>query len=213
MTHQRRRQRVCHPSATLTSHRRRPGLFTSLKTSFKTLAVKIGRPGDKPSEINPLKRMDIHHRIVILINPADRKQQNSTAVHTRRSRQSWCQRYIFSLRAGSAITTVSLASGCDVYVPLCFRQKLQLHARTGISAPSRGQTNSYCIFPQWHPPVICCIVGSPYRSLLITPSTLFLCWLKIKAQGKTFLSRLASGSKDRIKEELSYAIYLIPTVR
>ena len=48
----------------------------------------------------------------------------------------------------SAISKLNRPFGCDVQMPLCFLQWLQLHARTRIVGPENGQSNVKRMFPQ-----------------------------------------------------------------
>src|SRR3981081_2730387 len=52
------------------------------------------------------------------------------------------------------MATASLALGFEVQTPPCFTQKVQPHARAGISGGSPFHSSSKAILPQWHLPVM-----------------------------------------------------------
>src|SRR6267154_2499802 len=60
----------------------------------------------------------------------------------------------FDTSAASPTATASLAFGFEVQTPPCFTQKVQPHARAGISGGSPSHSSSKAILPQWHLPVM-----------------------------------------------------------
>src|SRR5712664_659646 len=60
----------------------------------------------------------------------------------------------FDTSAASPTATASLALGFEVQTPPCFTQKVQPHARAGISGGSPSHSSSKAILPQWHLPLM-----------------------------------------------------------
>src|SRR5882762_778519 len=60
----------------------------------------------------------------------------------------------FDTSAASRTATANLAFGFEVQTPPCFTQKVQPHARAGISGGSPFHSSSKAMLPQWHLPVM-----------------------------------------------------------
>ena len=58
----------------------------------------------------------------------------------------------FETGSGSFTSMRSLPSGFDVHTPPCFVQKVQSHARAGISRGSGSQSSVKPMLPQWQLP-------------------------------------------------------------